>query len=158
MEPLVKGYKLAKRYTLVRLLHTSEHSQVWLAQDATLKSRVALKVARSNSSTDRKMLVNDYEMSARCVHPAIIRVYDFYDTDEHTLLAMEYLAGGRIGDLTGRPPARFLPAMIELAEALAHVHKQGLVHRDFKLSNGVIDSRGHARLIDFGVASVKGES
>ncbi len=157
MEPLVKGHKLAKRYTLVRLLHTSEHCQVWLAQDASLKSRVALKVARSNSSVDRKLLRNEYDMCARCVHPSVIRVHDFHDSGEHTLLAMEYLSGDRIGDLIGRPPAQFLPAMISLAEGLAHVHKQGVVHRDVKLSNGVLDSNGHARLIDFGVASVKGD-
>ena len=158
MEPLVKGHKLAKRYTLIQLLHTSEHSQVWLAHDGALRSRVALKVARSREATDRKLLRNDFDMSGRCRHPAVVRVYDFHDDDDHTLLAMEYLSGGRIGDLIGRAPAQFLPPMIELAEGLAFVHKQGIVHRDVKLSNGMLDSHGHARLIDFGVASVKGEN
>ncbi|MFK8030940.1 MAG: protein kinase [Gammaproteobacteria bacterium] len=158
MEPLVKGHKLENRYTLVKLLHTSEHSQVWLADDGTLRARVALKVALSKTQVDRELLRNEYAMSAQCVHPAVIRVFDLHDTEQHTLLSMEYLTGGRLGDLIGRPPAQFLPAVIELAEAMGHVHKQGLVHRDFKLSNGMLDSRGHARLIDFGVASVKGSA
>ncbi len=157
MEPLVKGHKLAKRYTLVRLLHTSEHSQVWLSQDAALKSRVALKVALSSNKVDRELLRNEHAMSSQCIHPAVVRVFEFHDSNEHTILSMEYLTGGRLGDLIGRPPAQFLPAMIELAEGLAHVHKQGIVHRDFKLSNGMLDSRGHARLLDFGVASVRGD-
>lgn len=158
MEALVKGHKLENRYTLVELLHTSEHSQVWLAQDTSLRSRVVLKIARSGHRTDRELLRNEHAMSAQCVHPAVIRVFDLYDSDEHTMLSMEYLPGEGLGHLIGRPPAQFLPAMIELAEGLGHVHKQGLVHRDVKLSNGMLDARGHARLIDFGVASVKGES
>lgn len=157
MEPLVKGHKLENRYTLVELLHTSDHSQVWLAQDTSVRSRVALKVAFSGSSIDRELIRNEYAMCAKCAHPAVVRMFDLHDTDEHTLLSMEYLSGTGLGELIGRPPAQFLPVMIELAEALAHVHKQGLVHRDVKLSNGMLDARGHARLIDFGVASVKGE-
>lgn len=157
MEPLVKGRKLVDRYTLVELLHNSEHSQVWLAQDASLRSRVAIKIARGSDHTANRLLQNEHTMCARCAHPGVVRVFDFHDDAAQTLLTVEYLTGGRAGDLIGRPATYFLPVMIELAEALAHVHAQGVVHRDVKLSNVLLDGQGHARLIDFGVASERGE-
>lgn len=156
MEPLAKGRRLAERYLLLALLHSSANCQVWLAQDDRLKSRVAMKIADSDDVLGVNLLKNEFAQCGRCVHAGIVRTFELHSDKNFTYLTLEYLSGGSLENLVGRPHAQFLPALIQIAEALDHVHQQGVVHRDIKLSNFLLDGRNHARLIDFGIASEAG--
>ncbi|MGI9264110.1 MAG: protein kinase domain-containing protein, partial [Gammaproteobacteria bacterium] len=131
--------------------------QVWLAKDSELGEEVAIKVLDdrlTNQSGMLELLRRECRQSRRLVHPNIVRVYDFHTDDDRAFITMEYVAGGEIGRLRDARPAEILRHIIPLADALAYAHSQGVIHRDLKPPNILIDQSGNPRLVDFGIAGL----
>ena len=129
-----------------------------------LARTVAVKVLRGDLAAD-PALVARFEREARAAgglnHPNIVRVTDYLDEDTRQYLIMEYVEGKSLYDYMAPPPAgdgksfseaEALDVCIQMANALAHAHKRGLVHRDVKPKNIILTPGGVAKLTDLGLA------
>ena len=157
MTELTPGQNLASRFELIRLLGQGGMGQVWLAKDSELGEEVAVKVLDdrlTNQSGMLELLRRECRQARRLVHPNIVRVYDFHSDGDRAFITMEYVAGGEIGRFRDARPAEILRHIIPLADALAYAHTQGVIHRDLKPPNILIDQSGSPRLVDFGIAGL----
>jgi tetratricopeptide (TPR) repeat protein len=131
--------------------------QVWQAHDLELGEQVAVKVLNPELAADADMLEllrHECRQARRLVHPNIVRIYDFHSADGHAFISMEFVEGGELGQLRDGRPAEILEKVVPLVSALAYAHGQGIVHRDVKPSNVILDREGMPRLVDFGIAAL----
>ncbi len=157
MTELVPGRALASRFELRRLLGRGGMGQVWQAHDLELGEQVAVKVLNPELAADADMLEllrHECRQARRLVHPNIVRIYDFHSADGHAFISMEFVEGGELGQLRDGRPAEILEKVVPLVSALAYAHGQGIVHRDVKPSNVILDREGMPRLVDFGIAAL----
>ncbi len=145
------------RYAILRLLGRGGMGVVYLARDEELGREVALKVlpAGRHGEVARARLRREARTLAQLEHPHVVAVHDVGEAEGQLYLAMAYVAGPTLkGWLAAhpRPWREVLPVFIEAARGLAAAHAAGLVHRDFKPDNVLIDEGGHARVVDFGLA------
>lgn len=153
------GVILADRYRVVSLLGSGGMGEVYRADDLKLGQPVALKFISNELSLDvrlRRYLLNEVRLSRQIAHPNVCRVYDVGEIDGAPFLSMEYIDGedlrsllrriGRIAEDKGVAIAR------QLCLGLAAAHDRGVVHRDLKPGNVMIDGRGQVRITDFGLA------
>ncbi|HRD98531.1 MAG TPA: serine/threonine-protein kinase, partial [Rubrivivax sp.] len=153
------------RYRLVRILGRGAMGVVYEAQDERLGRTVAIKTVLRNH-LDNETTAQDYaarfvreaQAAARLSHPNIVTVYDFGEHDDLSYIVMEFVSGRELAELF-RSGHRFtlpqaLQIMAELLDALAYAHAQGVVHRDVKPANVLVDQAGHVKLADFGVARI----
>jgi serine/threonine protein kinase len=158
---LAAGARLADgRFVLARLLGAGGLGQVWLAQDTHSDRRVALKIlapeyARHPGALEllRREFAHQQSVAG---HPHILPVHELVDSEAGLLLVMPHATGGDAGQLRGAPWQRLLPVLSQVAAALEHAHARGVVHRDLKCTNVLLDDRGTAQLSDFGHAQVIG--
>ncbi|MDX1499982.1 MAG: serine/threonine-protein kinase, partial [Woeseiaceae bacterium] len=157
MQELANGTELANRYTLIRKLGGGGAAATWLASDRMTRAEVALKVlvAGELSAAD---LRKEWQTGIRLMHPHIVRVFEFHDAAERPFFSLQYIDGPDIGALAGSPPAHSLPVIALVADALRYAHGKGVVHRDVKAGNILLDGNGAPYLIDFGSAAVGGGS
>ncbi len=153
---LKPGAELANRYALVRELGRGGEAATWLADDRVTRSRVALKVLVSPAG-NRARLRQEWQTSIRLLHPHIVRVFEFHDDAGGAFYSLQHLDGPDVSALTGKGAAAVLPVVAALADALRYAHGKGVVHRDVKAANVLLDRNGAPYLIDFGVAASAGE-
>ena len=157
MPGLLPGARLADgRFVLVRELGRGGIGAVWLAQDTSTDTRVALKIlapAFARHPGARELLRREYQRQHALVHPHILRVHALLDSDDTQLLVMQHAPGGDVRHLRGAPWRRLLPLLVQVADALAHAHDAGVVHRDLKAANVLLDENGRACVADFGHAA-----
>lgn len=159
MMELRPGLALGQRFVLVRRVAESAGAQVWLAEDREFERRVALKIIDAGilaQAGAAARLEAELERSRRLPPASVVAVDALHEVDGLTLLSMEYLPGGDLSQFRGRPFRAFLPALTTVAATLAQCHDQGLVHRDVKCGNVLLDAEGRARLADFGLATLTG--
>jgi serine/threonine protein kinase len=146
---------LARRYRLGRLIGQGGMSDVYAATDERHGTQVAVKIVRSGDPELARRLAQEARALERVEHPGLVRLLDTGITGSQAYLVMELIDGRtlahslREGPL-GPGPTATLGA--GLADALAYVHGQGIVHRDVKPSNILLDGTGKAQLGDFGIA------
>ena len=159
MRILNEGMRLAGRYTLTRRLGAGGMAEVWLADDSQTRSRVALKFLAGDSPADPKLkslLNREWRIGSRLMHANIVRVFEFHDETEGAYYSLQHLGDTDMSALAGAPPADSLRPIGLIADALRYAHGKGVVHRDIKASNILLDSRGLPYLVDFGVAAAPG--
>lgn len=133
---------------------------VYLARQASMNRDVAIKVLPSNFTHDDTFLERFYlevEVIAQLQHPHILPVYDFGEHDGLPYIVMAYLSGGTLGDKMARGVVPLEDAnriVNQIADALDFAHSKGIIHRDFKPGNVLLDERGNAYLADFGLAKL----
>jgi serine/threonine-protein kinase len=121
-------------------------------EDPDLRRRLALKVVRSETPALAR-LEREALIAARLDHPNIVRVYETGAEGEFHYIAMEFIDGRPFEDLVeGTPLEERLRILEDVARALDYAHRQGVVHRDVKPANVLVDAKGHAWLTDFGLA------
>jgi len=144
------------RYALERHLGSGGMASVWLATDERLHRKVAVKLMADVLADDDRWLARfhrEARAAASLSHANIVGVFDFGVDDGRPYIVMAYVPGGSLKErlADGRtPPADGLAR--ELLGALAHVHGAGIVHRDVKPGNILIDDHGRSHLTDFGIA------
>jgi hypothetical protein len=158
------GTLLADRYRIVAPLGRGGMGEVYRAEDLKLGQPVALKflpVGLRGDADRRRRLLDEVKLARRVSHPAVCRVWDVGEVDGHDFITMEYVDGEDLASLLRRvgrlPGDRAVQVARELCAGLAAVHAQGLIHRDLKPPNVMIDGRGNAQLADFGLAAFEQE-
>ncbi|MDP9073019.1 MAG: serine/threonine protein kinase, partial [Actinomycetota bacterium] len=159
------GRVLGNRYRLTRPLGTGASAHVYVAEDVTLRRRVAVKVLHP-ALADDEAFQRRFQAEARVVaalrHPGIVRVYDWGDDGGAPYLVMELLEGGSLRALLDRghllSPAQAARVGADSARALDYAHRRGLVHRDIKPANLLFDDEGHVSVADFGLARALAEA
>jgi len=132
--------------------------EVYRAHDTKLDRDVALKILPPGALSDetaRARLVKEAQLAASLNHAAVCTIYDVGDSDGRVYVAMELIAGRRLSDVIpkgGLPLDEVLRYALDIADALAHAHDRGIVHRDLKGANVLVTPEGHAKVLDFGLA------
>jgi eukaryotic-like serine/threonine-protein kinase len=158
MSPLV-GTSLSGRYRLDAQIGTGGMSTVYRAFDTTLERTVAIKLMHREMSSDSAQLER-FRREARSVaqfsHPHIVGVIDAGDDDGRPYIVFEYVEGETLKDRIRRagrlPVDESLAYAIEITRALGAAHRHGIVHRDIKPQNVLVDEEGQAKVTDFGIA------
>ncbi len=145
-------------YELLQELARGGQGIVYKARHTTLGRLTALKTMRADSSTPREQAQRfDREMraAARLNHPHIVPIFEVGKDQNRPYYAMEYLSGGSLADHLPRFQAnrdQVITLMIQVARAVAHAHAQGILHRDLKPGNILLDAESHPHVSDFGLA------
>ncbi|HEY8151182.1 MAG TPA: serine/threonine-protein kinase [Vicinamibacteria bacterium] len=162
-DPLAAALQIAvgAQYEVGRLLGRGGMGAVFLAREPTLDRHVAIKVLPSERTAraDRERFRREARTAARLTHPNIVPLHTFGDVDGTMYFVMGCVRGeplaARMKRGIGTDAARQL--LVELADALDHAHRQGVIHRDVKPANVLIDDdSGRAMLTDFGIAKAEG--
>lgn len=157
----------APRYVVTSLLGYGGMSGVYLADEPRLGRRVAIKVMAPALMADPALVVR-FEQEARTIaqlaHPNIVTIYDVEQRDGLSYFVMEYIPGPTLAQVLTDRRSEPLPVPIvmhwiaQVASALTYAHRGGVVHRDIKPGNIILDGVGSSRVTDFGIAKVADQS
>jgi serine/threonine-protein kinase len=154
------GTLMAGRYRIVSLVGRGGMGEVYRASDIKLKQPVALKFLPAAASRDPGLLArfhSEVRLARQISHPNVCRVYDIGEVDGAAYISMEYIDGDDLATLLRRigrlPYDKAIEIARRLCAGLAAAHDKGVVHRDLKPGNVMIDSRGQVFITDFGLAA-----
>ncbi len=156
---LSRGTIFAGRYEIIEELGRGGMGAVYRAEDKKINEEVALKLINPQISSDRKIIERfgqELKIARKISHRNICRMHDLGESGGAHFITMEYVAGEDLKSLIKRigplPPAKALSIAGQMAGGLAEAHRLGVVHRDLKPGNIMIDREGNAKIMDFGIA------
>ncbi|MCW2956333.1 MAG: pknB, partial [Thermoleophilia bacterium] len=157
-DPLI-GATYDGRYLIDRRIGSGGMANVYLAQDETLGRRVAIKVLHQRYAEDSQFVerfLREASAAAKLNHPNIVQVYDRGQASGSYYIAMEYIEGMTLKDLVRRRGALTEQEVLaygrQALHALRFAHRNGIVHRDVKPQNMMVDTDGRLKIADFGIA------
>src|SRR5215467_12717926 len=155
--------KTIRSFRIVSEIGKGGMGVVYLAEHVELPKRFAIKSLSKSLNSDPQFRSRFYEEAQKQAildHPNIVQVTDFFEAEGQFFLVMEFVDGQDLGELIrtkGKlPEHEALPIFQDILRGLAFAHSKGVIHRDVKPSNVLIDSQGRARIMDFGIAILAG--
>jgi hypothetical protein len=157
--PELEGRRLGDRYRIEAMVASGGMAEVWRATDEVLGRPVAVKVLHDRLARDRDVMARfrrEAVAAARLSHPAVVRVFDTGDEEGLYYIVLELSEGRTLQDVIDveapLPPAEAVAIIRTVLQGLAHAHRGGVVHRDVKPSNILLDGNGLVKVTDFGIA------
>jgi hypothetical protein len=146
------------RYKIVHRIGQGGMGVLFLAFDPMLERQVAIKLLRDDNEELRERFAREARSVARLRHPHIVTIFDVGEQDGHPFIAMEYLQGQTLADIIRAAlpidVPRKLQVIDELCDGLSFAHKVGIVHRDVKPANVMVEHDGAVKILDFGIARI----
>jgi eukaryotic-like serine/threonine-protein kinase len=154
---VTKGSVVDGRYTVLERIGSGGMADVWLADDSHLQRRVALKVLHARFAQDKEFVERfrrEAEAAAGLQHPNIVAVFDRGEFEGTYYIAMQYLEGRTLKQTidAGVTPEQAAGLIRQVLEGARFAHRHGVVHRDLKPQNVIVDAEGTATVTDFGIA------
>ena len=145
-------------YEIIRQLGAGGMGEVYLARDVKLNRRVALKVLPENLSAQteaNQRLLREAQAAATLDHPHICQIYEIAEAEDCSFIVMQYIEGETLAKKLGKEKLSVqtsLDLAIQIADALAEAHAHHVIHRDIKPANVIVNEKGQAKVLDFGLA------
>ncbi|MBV9312019.1 MAG: Stk1 family PASTA domain-containing Ser/Thr kinase [Solirubrobacterales bacterium] len=159
MAELAEGQLVDSRYRVLSRLGAGGMADVFLAEDQQLGRKIALKLLHRRFAEDPGFVERfrrEAQSAAGLQHPNVVSVYDRGAYDGNYYIAMEYLPGRSlkrlIQDEAPLEPVRAIDITIQILKAARFAHRHGVIHRDLKPHNVIVDDAGHVKVTDFGIA------
>ena len=156
---LTPGRTLANRYRITDVLGVGGAGVVYKAVDTELNETIAIKTLRPDALLEERALErlkSEIRLARRISHRNVVRIHDFGEAEGIHFITMEFIAGTSLGDIVARVGAVPVPAALgvakQLSRALEVAHEQGIIHRDIKPPNLMVQPDGVVKVMDFGVA------
>jgi eukaryotic-like serine/threonine-protein kinase len=147
------------RYRILRRIGSGGMADVYCAEDSHLGRQVAIKVLHRRFAQDQEFVERfrrEAKSAAGLNHPNVVGVFDRGEHEGTYYIAMEYLTGRTLKDIVTAeaplPQERVIDIGTQILEAAGFAHRHGVIHRDFKPHNVIVDDLGHAKVTDFGIA------
>lgn len=158
-EELITGFTFAGRYQIIEELGTGSMGKVYKVLDLKIKEKVALKLLKPEIASDKKTIErfsNELKFARKIRHENVCQMYDLNEEKGTHYITMEYVPGEDLKSFIRRSGQLAVGTTIRIAkqvcEGLAEAHHMGVVHRDLKPQNIMIDNKGNARIMDFAIA------
>jgi serine/threonine-protein kinase len=157
--------KTISHYKILKEIGRGGMGEVYLADDLKLERQVVIKFLPQHLTRDRDYVVR-FEREAKAAaslnHPNIVTIYDIIEENDQICIVMEYVRGQTLRDLLTTnyklPVTKSIQIISQLCEGLSKAHDTGIIHRDIKPANIIITDNGIAKILDFGLAKLKGTS
>jgi serine/threonine protein kinase/tetratricopeptide (TPR) repeat protein len=159
--PLTKD-TMVSHYRIIEKIGAGGMGEVYLAEDTKLDRKVALKFLPPHLCQDpdcRSRFKREAQAAAKLNHPNIVTIYEVAEFNGRPFLVMEHLEGETLRELIKQkdmPLSQAIQIAIQLCEGIQEAHAKGVIHRDIKPGNITCDSKGHCKILDFGLAAVRG--
>jgi len=162
IDELVPGTELAGKYKIIDVVGKGGMGIVYKAEDIKLKRNVALKFLPPELTKDKEAkdrFVIEAQAAAALSHPNICTIHEIDEEEGKSFIAMEYVEGESLKNKIDRGPIAIQEAVdiaFQIAEGLEEAHNKEIIHRDIKSANIMINAKSQAKIMDFGLAKVKG--
>jgi eukaryotic-like serine/threonine-protein kinase len=159
MTEVATGALVDTRYRIVRRIGSGGMADVYCAEDTHLGREVALKVLHRRFAQDQEFVERfrrEAKSAGGLAHPNVVGVFDRGEHEGTYYIAMEYLTGRTLKDIVAAEAPlsqrRTIDLGVQILQAAGFAHRHGVIHRDFKPHNVIVDEQGHGKVTDFGIA------
>jgi serine/threonine protein kinase len=156
--------KTISHYQIIEKLGEGGMGEVYLAQDTKLKRQVAIKFLPEHLTKDKENVERfqrEAEAAAALNHPNIVTIHDVIEENGHLCIVMEYIKGKSLRDVINEYKLgleKIIDIISQICDGLSQAHQAGIVHRDIKPENIIVDKNARVKILDFGLAKLKGVS